>query len=45
MVDEVSNEQRLNGKERQILFQSMDVILQNLQDNMDHLSKTINEKA
>lgn len=40
MVDEVSNEQRLNGKERQILFQSMDVILQNLQDNMDHLSKT-----
>ena len=40
MVDEVSNEQRLNGKERQILFQSMDVILQNLQDNMDYLSKT-----
>jgi len=40
MVDEVSNEQRLNGKERQILFQSMDVIMQNLKENMEHLSKT-----
>ena len=40
MVDKLNNEQRLNGKERQILFQSMDVMLQNLQENMDHLSKT-----
>ncbi|MBY8987534.1 MAG: SIS domain-containing protein [Candidatus Lokiarchaeota archaeon] len=40
MVDKPNNEQRLNGKERQILFQSMDVILQNLRENMDHLSKT-----
>ena len=39
MADKVSNEQRLNGKERQILFQSMDVMLQNLQANMEHLSK------
>ena len=40
MADKVSNEQRLNGKERQILFQSMDVMLQNLQENVEHLSKT-----
>jgi 6-phospho-3-hexuloisomerase len=40
MADKVNNEFRLNGKERQILFQSMDVILQNLQENMEHLSKT-----
>ncbi|MFX1447336.1 MAG: SIS domain-containing protein [Promethearchaeota archaeon] len=40
MVDKASNEQRHNGKVRQILFQSMDVILQNLKENMDHLSKT-----
>jgi len=39
MADKVSNEQRLNGKERQILFQSMDVILGNLKSNMEHLSK------
>jgi len=40
MADKIINEQRLNGKVRQILFQSMDVILQNLKDNMDHLAKT-----
>ena len=40
MADKVSNEQRLNGKERHILFQSMDVILGNLKSNMEHLSKT-----
>ncbi|MBY9011016.1 MAG: SIS domain-containing protein [Candidatus Lokiarchaeota archaeon] len=40
MADKVNNEYRLNGKERQILFQSMDVILQNLQENMEHLGKT-----
>ena len=40
MVDKISNEQRPNGKVREILFQSMDVILQNLKENMDHLSKT-----
>lgn len=40
MVDKANNEQRHNGKVRQILFQSMDVILQNLKENMDHLSKT-----
>ncbi len=39
MADKVSNGQRLNGKERQILFQSMDVILGNLKSNMEHLSK------
>jgi len=39
MADKVSNEQRLNGKERQILFQSMDVILGNLKSNIEHLSK------
>jgi 6-phospho-3-hexuloisomerase len=39
MADKVRNEQRLNGKERQILFQSMDVILGNLKSNMEHLSK------
>jgi len=39
MADKVSNEQRLNGKERQILFQSMDVILENLKSNMEHLRK------
>ena len=39
MADKVSNEQKLNGKERQILFQSMDVILGNLKSNMEHLSK------
>ncbi len=39
MADKVSNEQRLNGKERQILFQSMDVMLGNLKSNMEHLSK------
>ncbi len=39
MADKVSNEHRLNGKERQILFQSMDVILGNLKSNMEHLSK------
>ena len=39
MADKVNNEQRLNGKERQILFQSMDVILGNLKSNMEHLSK------
>jgi 6-phospho-3-hexuloisomerase len=40
MADKVSNEQRLNGKERHILFQSMDVMLGNLKSNMEHLSKT-----
>ncbi len=40
MADKVRNEQKLNGKERQILFQSMDVILGNLKSNMEHLSKT-----
>ena len=40
MADKVNKEQRLNGKERQILFQSMDVILGNLKSNMEHLSKT-----
>ena len=40
MAEKVRNEQRLNGKERQILFQSMDVILGNLKSNMEHLSKT-----
>jgi len=39
MADKVNIEQRLNGKERQILFQSMDVILGNLKSNMEHLSK------
>ena len=42
MADKVSNEQRLNGKERQILFQSMDVLLGNLKSNMEHLSKAKN---
>ncbi|NVM16074.1 MAG: SIS domain-containing protein [Candidatus Lokiarchaeota archaeon] len=42
MADKVNNEHRLNGKERQILFQSMDVIFKNLQENMDHLSKPKN---
>ena len=40
MADKVSSEQKLNGKEREILFQSMDVILGNLRDNMEHLSKS-----
>ena len=39
MADKVSNGQRLNGKERHILFQSMDVMLENLKSNMEHLSK------
>lgn len=39
MADNVNNEPRLNGKDREILFQSMDVILHNLKENMEHLSK------
>ena len=34
MADKISSEQKLNGKEREILFQSMDVILGNLRDNI-----------
>lgn len=39
MADKVNNEPRLEGKEREILFQSMDLILHNLQENITHLSK------
>lgn len=30
---------KVNGKAREILFQSMELIMNNLQDNMDHLNK------
>jgi len=39
MVDKVSSEEKFNGKEREILFQSMEVMLRNLRDNVEHLSK------
>ena len=33
------NEEKVNGKAREILFQSMELIMNNLQENMDHLNK------
>jgi 6-phospho-3-hexuloisomerase len=40
MAEKINNEPRPNGKVKEILFQSMDVILKNLQGNMEHLSKS-----
>ncbi len=35
----VEENQKVNGKARKILFQSMELILKNLQDNIEHLNK------
>ncbi|MFX1558610.1 MAG: SIS domain-containing protein [Promethearchaeota archaeon] len=39
MADKVANNIKVNGKAKEILFQSMELILKNLQENMQHLSK------
>ena len=35
----VEENQKVNGKAKKILFESMELILKNLQDNMEHLNK------
>jgi len=35
----VQENQKVNGKARKILFESMELIMKNLQDNMEHLNK------
>jgi 6-phospho-3-hexuloisomerase len=35
----VEQNQKVNGKARKILFESMELIMKNLQDNMEHLNK------
>ncbi|MFX1588130.1 MAG: SIS domain-containing protein [Promethearchaeota archaeon] len=39
MADKATNNIKVNGKAKEILFQSMELILKNLQENMQHLSK------
>ncbi|MFW9936082.1 MAG: SIS domain-containing protein [Candidatus Thorarchaeota archaeon] len=39
MADKAANNIKVNGKAKEILFQSMELILKNLQENMQHLSK------
>jgi len=39
MADKASNNVKVNGKAKEILFQSMELILKNLQENMQHLGK------
>ena len=39
MADKVNNNVKVNGKAKEILFQSMELILKNLQENMQHLGK------
>ena len=39
MADKVNDDVKLNGKAKEILFQSMELIMKNLKANMDHLSK------
>jgi 6-phospho-3-hexuloisomerase len=39
MADKATNNVKVNGKAKEILFQSMELILKNLQENMQHLSK------
>jgi 6-phospho-3-hexuloisomerase len=39
MADQVKEETNVNGKTKQILFQSMELILNNLKQNMEHLAK------
>ncbi|MFX1357868.1 MAG: SIS domain-containing protein [Promethearchaeota archaeon] len=39
MADKIANNIKVNGKAKEILFQSMELILKNLQENMQHLSK------
>jgi len=39
MADKANNNVKVNGKAKQILFRSMELIMKNLQENMDHLSK------
>ncbi|MFW9946138.1 MAG: SIS domain-containing protein [Candidatus Odinarchaeota archaeon] len=39
MADKVNDEVKVNGKAKEILFQSMELIMKNLKANMDHLSK------
>lgn len=39
MADQVKEETNVNGKTKQILFQSMELIMNNLKQNMEHLAK------
>jgi 6-phospho-3-hexuloisomerase len=39
MADAKSNHQKVNGKAKRILFQSMELIMKNLQENMEHLDE------
>ncbi|NHJ23935.1 MAG: SIS domain-containing protein [Candidatus Lokiarchaeota archaeon] len=39
MADQAKEEGKLNGKTKEILFQSMELIMNNLKQNMEHLSK------
>ena len=41
MADKTNSEdgKRVNGKAKEILFQSMELIMKNLQENMEHLMK------
>ena len=39
MVEEANFEPKVNGKTKEILFRSMELIMNNLKDNIDHLGK------
>jgi 6-phospho-3-hexuloisomerase len=39
MVEQVKGEVKVNGKTKEILFQSMELIMNNLKQNMEHLAK------
>jgi 6-phospho-3-hexuloisomerase len=39
MADQVKEEVKVNGKTKEILFQSMELIMNNLKQNMEHLAK------
>jgi 6-phospho-3-hexuloisomerase len=39
MADQVKEEVKVNGKTKQIIFQSMELIMNNLKQNMEHLAK------
>ena len=39
MADKVNDEVKVNGKVKEILFRAMEIMMKNLEDNMNHLSK------
>jgi 6-phospho-3-hexuloisomerase len=39
MADKVNDDVKVNGKAKEILFRAMELMMKNLEDNMNHLSK------